>query len=88
MASKAPYGPAYSRTRLALLSDGIERAVTHLHLYNDWRELLDSLFDPGIPATITRIRHAERADPNATRHPRTAPSDDAAAITCVLSPIA
>ena len=67
------------------LSDGIERAITHLHLYSDWHELLDSLFDPGIPATIARIRGAELADPNASRHPRTTPSDDAAAITCLLA---
>jgi len=33
--------------RIALLSDGIERVITHLHLYNDAHELLDSLFDPG-----------------------------------------
>jgi hypothetical protein len=71
--------------RVALLSDGIERAITHLHLYSDWHELLDSLFDPGIPATITRIRNAELADPSASRHPRTTHSDDATAITCVLA---
>jgi hypothetical protein len=68
--------------RVALLSDGIERAITHLHLYGD---LLDSLFDPGTLATITRIRHAELADPHGARHPRTTPSDDASAITCVLA---
>jgi hypothetical protein len=77
-------GPARA-DRIALLSDGIARAITHLHLYTSWHELLDSLFDPGIPATITRIRHAELADPNASRHPRTTPSDDAAAITCLLT---
>ena len=33
--------------RVALISDGIERAITHLHLYNDPHDLLDSLFDPG-----------------------------------------
>ena len=71
--------------RVALLSDGIERAITHLHLYSDSHDLLDSLFDPGTLATITRIRHAEAADPHGTQHPRTTPSDDAAAITCVLT---
>jgi Protein phosphatase 2C len=71
--------------RIALLSDGIERAITHLHLYNDPHELLNSLFDPGTLATITRIRHAELADPHGSQHPRSAPSDDAAAITCVLA---
>jgi hypothetical protein len=76
--------PAGAR-RLALISDGIERAITHPHLYSGWHALLNSLFDPGIPATITRIRHAELADPNASRHPRTTPSDDAAAITCLLA---
>jgi hypothetical protein len=68
--------------RLALVSDGITRAVTHLHLYHDWRELSNSLFEPGIPATITRIRRAELGDPHGTQRPRTSPSDDAAAITC------
>lgn len=70
--------------RFALISDGLERAVTHLQCYTDWHELIDSLFDPGILATVTRIRRAERADPHASRHPRTKPSDDAAAITCAL----
>ena len=70
--------------RVVLLSDGIERAITHLHVYTDSHDLLDSLFDPGTLATITRIRHAELADPHGSQHPRTAPSDDAAAITCVL----
>jgi hypothetical protein len=58
--------------RVALVSDGIERAITHLHLYGGCRELLDSLFDHGIPATITRIRNAELADPSALRHPHRA----------------
>jgi hypothetical protein len=46
------------------------------------------LFYPGILATITRIRDAELADPHGTRHPRTTPSDDASAITCLLDHIA
>jgi hypothetical protein len=71
--------------RVVLLSDGIERGITHLHLYSDAHELLDSLFDPGTLATITRVRHAELADPRGSQHPRTTPSDDAAAITCVLT---
>jgi len=33
----------------------------------------------GILATITAIRGAELADPDASQHPRTAPSDDDAA---------
>ena len=78
-------GSATDARRVALLSDGIERAITHLHLYSDSHELLDSLFDPGTLATITRIRHAELADPHGHQHPRTTPSDDAAAITCVLA---
>jgi hypothetical protein len=78
-------GTAAGARRIVLLSDGIERAVTHLHLYSNSHELLDSLFDPGTLATTTRIRHGERADPHGSQHPRTAPSDDAAAITCVLS---
>jgi hypothetical protein len=65
-----PAGPR----RVAPVSDGIERAITHLHLYGGWRELLDSLFDLGIPATIARIRNAELADPSALRHPAPHPA--------------
>jgi Protein phosphatase 2C len=79
--------PAGAR-RIVLLSDGIERAITRLHLYSEWPELLNSLFDPGTYATITRIRRAELADPSATRHPRTTRSDDAAAITCLPTDLA
>lgn len=60
--------------RVALVSKGIERAVTYLNLYSSSRELLDSLFDPGLHSTIADIRDAEEADPNASRHPRTAPA--------------
>jgi hypothetical protein len=60
--------------RVVLLSDGIERGITHLHLYSDAHELLDSLFDPGTLATITRVRHAELADPRGSQHPRTHPA--------------
>jgi hypothetical protein len=78
--------PVTAARRVALISDGITRALTHLQIYSDWRHLLEDLFDPGILATITRIRRAERADPHASRHPRTKPSDDTAAITCTLAP--
>lgn len=72
-------------SRFALISDGLERAVTHLNCYAGWSELIENLFDPGILATITRIRGAELADPDGLRHPRSKPSDDAAAITCAPS---
>lgn len=72
--------------RIALISDGLERAITHLRCYRDWRQLLETLFRLGAPGCITRLRQAEQADPRGSRHPRTRPSDDAAAITCVMTP--
>jgi hypothetical protein len=77
--------PAGAR-RVALISDGIARAVTYLQCYTDWHELLEDLFAPGLMATVARIRHAELADPYASQHPRTTHSDDAAAITCLPAP--
>jgi replication initiator protein RepSA len=71
--------------RIALISDGIKRAVTHLQLYNSWHELIENLIEPGILPTISRIRDAELDDPDASQHPRTKASDDAAAITCELA---
>jgi hypothetical protein len=76
--------PSAAPVRIALVSDGITRAVTHLQLYDSWHELIENLVQPGIPATISRIRDAELHDPHASRHPRTKVSDDAAAITCDL----
>jgi hypothetical protein len=68
-------------SRVALTSDGLARAVTHLGVHQDWRELLQALFHEGIPACVARVRQAELDDPAGITHPRTAPSDDAAAIT-------
>jgi Protein phosphatase 2C len=76
---------ADAASRIALISDGVERAVTRLCCYTDWYELLEALFDPGVLPTIERIRRAERSDPDGTRYPRTRPTDDAAAIACTLS---
>lgn len=76
--------PSAAPVRIALVSDGITRAVTHLQLYDSWHELIENLVRLGIPATISRIRDAELDDPDASRHPRTKASDDAAAITCDL----
>lgn len=73
-------------SRIALISDGLARAVTHLQCYSGWRELLEDLFGSGIAACVTRVRDAERADPDGSRHPRSKPADDAAAITCALAP--
>jgi hypothetical protein len=78
--------PSAVPLRIALVTDGITRAVTHLQLYDSWHELIENLIQPGIPATISRIREAELDDPDASRHPRTKSSDDAAAITCELMP--
>jgi hypothetical protein len=79
--------PSAAPLRIALVSDGIKRAVTHLGLYSRWHELIENLMEPGILATISRIRHAELDDPNASRHPRSKASDDAAAITCDLGSV-
>jgi hypothetical protein len=78
--------PTTGATRIALISDGLGRGVTHLQCYRDWGDLLESLFCLGAPACIMRVRQAEQADPHGARHPRTRAADDAAAITCVLTP--
>lgn len=75
--------PAAAR-RLGLVSDGLGRAVTHLKLYYDWRNLLASLFDRGIAGCVAEVRDTERRDPAGRTLPRTKPADDASAITCTL----
>lgn len=84
-----PLGEAPSSARrLALISDGLGRAVTHLDLYDDWQSLLVALFDHGTVSCLTTIRKAERRDPSGHSLPRTNPSDDASAVTCKLMPCA
>jgi hypothetical protein len=66
--------------RAALVSDGLERAVTVLRLYPSWDELLHRLVTTGPAACIKEVRQAEAADPDGRIHPRTAASDDASGL--------
>jgi serine/threonine protein phosphatase PrpC len=66
--------------RAALVSDGLERAVTLLGLCASWDELLQALITNGPNACIEQVREAEAADPTGQQHPRTAASDDASAV--------
>ncbi|HYH32344.1 MAG TPA: hypothetical protein VD903_18395 [Pseudonocardia sp.] len=66
-------------TRVALLSDGAARAVDPFGL-TDWRGVLHLLAHDGPRELLDRVRAAERADPDATRRPRTKVSDDATAV--------
>jgi hypothetical protein len=70
--------------RVALISDGVSRSVTHLGIHPTWADLLEALFDHGPQASIDAIRRVERADPQGRRFPRTAVSDDASAIALRL----
>jgi hypothetical protein len=72
-------GPGEVR-RAALLSDGLERAVTVLGLCTSWEELMQALIVRGPRALIQQVREAEAADPTGQLHPRTAASDDASAV--------
>ena len=69
-------GPGRVRTA-ALLSDGLERAVTVLGLCASWEELMQAMVVDGPGACVQRVRAAQAADPNRQQHPRTAASDDA-----------
>jgi Protein phosphatase 2C len=66
--------------RVALVSDGLERAVTVFGLYRSWDELLDRLVTTGPAACIQELRQAEAADPDGHMNPRTAASDDASGV--------
>ncbi len=72
-------GPGELR-RLALLSDGVERAVSTLGIWPSWAELLRALSELGPASCISRVRAAELADPDGLKRPRTSPDDDASAI--------
>jgi len=72
-------GPGEVR-RLALLSDGLERAVIVLGVYQSWDELLYALVVEGPAACIDAVRRAEAGDPHGRQHPRTAASDDASGL--------
>jgi hypothetical protein len=80
-------GPNDGQVRTAaLLSDGVSRSVTHLHIHSTWSDLLDALLNQGPLACIEAIRRVESADPQGQRFQRTAASDDASAIALRLVP--
>jgi hypothetical protein len=66
--------------RVALLSDGAERAVTMFSLYPSWEALLEALITGGPEACIEVVRMVEAADPDGRHYPRTKASDDASAL--------
>jgi protein phosphatase 2C-like protein len=72
--------------RLALISDGLERAVTHLKLYDDQQQLMTALIEHGAAACIDAIRDAETRDPTGHQLPRTKRADDASALILDLRP--
>jgi hypothetical protein len=71
--------------RIALLSDGLARAVTLFRLYGGWPQLLAALVSGGPAACIATLRSAENADPDGVRSPRTSLSDDASVVVCDLA---
>jgi hypothetical protein len=66
--------------RAALLTDGLERAVSVFGLYPSWTALLAGLVADGPAACIQRVRAAEAADPDGRHHPREYVSDDASGV--------
>jgi Protein phosphatase 2C len=65
--------------RLALLTDGAQRAVTHFGLHDCWAALMAALIADGPDVCIQAVRTAEALDPDGRRFPRTKPSDDVTA---------
>ncbi|MGH8898069.1 MAG: protein phosphatase 2C domain-containing protein [Egibacteraceae bacterium] len=63
--------------RLALLTDGAQRAVTHFGTHGSWSALMTALVADGPQACIQTVRAAEAVDPDGRRFLRTQPSDDA-----------
>src|SRR5919198_2280559 len=76
--TNAPQRPAARQVRrYALLGDGVERAVTVVHLHHYWADLLDTLAREGSAPGINAIRAAEASDPDGRRYPRSRLNDDA-----------
>lgn len=65
---------------VALVTDGVTRAVTALGVYGCWGELLHALRDAGPESVIEAVRRAEHQDPHGRSHPRGSPYDDATAL--------
>jgi hypothetical protein len=66
--------------RVALMTDGAERATSMFALYDSHRHLLDVAEEEGPAACIDRVRALEAGDLSGERHPRTKPSDDASLV--------
>jgi hypothetical protein len=71
--------------RVALFTDGAERAMSTFGLYSDWRSLMEALSTEGPAAFIRRIRQAEHLDRGGEEYPRTKFSDDASVILWTLN---
>jgi Protein phosphatase 2C len=75
---------ARARVRtLAGLTDGVARWVEVFRL-GDWTKLCALLRKEGPEEVISRVRAAERDDPEGVTHPRGKPRDDAAAVLVEL----
>jgi hypothetical protein len=68
------------RTTVALLSDGLDRAISLFHLHASYELFLSQLREAGPGSCARAVRAAERADPLGRGYPRTKSSDDASAI--------
>ena len=78
-------GGSEEARRVALLSDGLARAVTIFRVHDGWQTLLSALVSDGPASCITALRSVEDADPQGLRFPRTSQSDDASVVVCELS---
>lgn len=65
---------------VALVTDGVSRAVTALGVYSEWDALMNALRREGPRSVIAGVRAAERADPEGRLRPRGSPYDDATAL--------
>jgi hypothetical protein len=71
---------------VALLTDGLGRALEPLGLYRTPAQLILALTAPrGLAAVLEEVRAAEARDPGGQRHPRTSGSDDATALLWRIS---
>ncbi len=63
-------------TSLVLLSDGAARLVDMFH-HQTWPELLATIADQGLEASLAEARTIEATDPDHTQWPRAKTHDDA-----------
>jgi hypothetical protein len=83
-ATTATQGRSVDGTPLALLSDGLERAVKPYKLYPTHHALLEALTADGILTCIRAVRAVEADDDQGIRYPRSSWSDDASAIVSTV----